>query len=95
MSNEKKNYFVLVMDGDGNAQSSRVIGTEAQVKEHLMSLVEKEISLPDYAGDEVYFRTDCVDEIREYGFGELWAYVSFDKVHVDFIAFPETDPIKL
>ena len=85
MQSTEDKWIVTIHGTDGRVTENYfVYGTEAQVRTHMMGLVEAE----KQNGKHFSHATDGEDNIEEFD-EMLYAYASFEKYTVDITAIPE------
>ena len=80
-----KRWITTVHGTDGRIlENSILVGTKLQVKEYMMSLVEKEIQ----CGNRFSHATESIMDIDSFD-DMLYAYANFENYSVDITAVPE------
>ena len=91
---KKQTYIIGVCNSEADdVITNRVIGTQSQLKEFLVSLVKEDRkSTDDFRWDG---GTENTKEVQVYADGKMYAFAMYTTHHVDFTATPEMEPVVL
>lgn len=79
-------------DSDGGISMYRVRGTEEEVRQHLMAIINEDREEIESLGRESWdYGTESIEEIEK-DVGKLYGFGVYDDFHIDYTAVIEKEP---
>lgn len=98
MAEERRNWIVSsCCSGSDGVYTHRVYGTEEEVRRHLISCLQRDISIDRDKYDYGAEKPEEIEKEAVAGKVKLNAYATFSDYHIDYTAVPEDqlEPIDL
>lgn len=93
-----KNWIIGIGGSDtDDVKTYRVSGTEEQVKEHLISIIDRDReTVKSETGEDWEYGTESEDQLQDFAnHTKFYGSATFADSHRDYTATLETDPIVL